>query len=202
MTLFAALGTVWLGLLAGGIHAITGPDHMAAVAPFAARERERAWRVGFSWGLGHASGAALAALAALALRHWIPGVEEQLSAISERIVGIVLCIVGALGLRAALGAHSHAHPNSHARPAYFVGLLHGSAGLSHLFGVLPALAFPGLALPALYLAGYGLGSMILITSFAGFLGRAARDPARTKIWLGATSAASLLVGLVWIVHPF
>src|SRR5689334_23886231 len=89
------------GLLAGLHHALTGPDHLAGVAPLVARAPQRPWRIGFSWGLGHAGGALLAAGAALALRARIPGLEDQLSAVSERIVGIVLCVIGALGLRAA-----------------------------------------------------------------------------------------------------
>jgi hypothetical protein len=208
---------LWLGLVAGGAHAITGPDHMAGVAPFAASQGRSAWRVGFAWGLGHASGAALAAILALALRAWIPGVEENLSAVSERFVGIVLCLVGALGLSAALRKTTHTHTHdglehthflersagrgSHAsrrgHPAFVIGVLHGSAGLSHLFA-----ALPGMAQPAFYLAGYGVGSLVAITGFAALIGRAAGDAPRLRFCLGATSAASLLVGLIWIVHPY
>jgi hypothetical protein len=216
---FVALG---LGLLAGGAHAISGPDHMAGVAPFAASQGRRAWRVGLAWGLGHASGAALAALLALALRAWIPEAEGHLSAVSERVVGIVLCLVGAMGLRAAVRRETHTHTHDglehrhflgdlvgrgpHAsrsgHPAFLIGLLHGSAGLSHLFAILPALALPGFAEPSMYLAGYGAGSLIAITGFAGILGRMGADASRVRTWLAMTSAASLVVGLVWIVHPF
>jgi hypothetical protein len=211
-----------LGLLAGGAHALTGPDHMAGVAPFAASQGRRAWRVGLAWGLGHASGAAIAAGIAVALRAWIPGLEEHLSAVSERIVGVVLCCVGAIGLRAALRTttrthrhdgleHSHfllsrvldaGHASRTGHSAFVIGLLHGSAGLSHLFAVLPALALPGIVEPALYLAGYGGGSLLAITGFAGLLGRLASDASRVRMWLAATSGLSLLVGLAWIVHPF
>jgi hypothetical protein len=215
------LDACWLGLLAGAVHALTGPDHMAGVAPFATMRGSRAWRVGVAWGLGHASGAAVAALVVLALRRWIPGAEEHLSAISERLVGIVLCIVGAMGLRACRSAgHTHEHDGfvhvhlfwnrragtSHARRGarapFILGLLHGSAGLSHVFAILPALALPGFELPALYLAAYGIGCLLAITGFAGVIGRAARSPTRLRAWLGVTSAASIAVGLVWIVHPF
>jgi hypothetical protein len=218
-TLSAAL---WLGLVAGGAHALTGPDHMAGVAPFAASRGCRAWRVGFAWGLGHAGGALIAAVFALALRAWIPGAEEHLSAVSERVVGIVLCVVGAVGLRAALrrtihtherdglehahfswrelGRRAHAGRSSH--PAFTIGLLHGAAGLSHLFAIVPALALPGVILPACYLGGYGIGSLLAITAFAGALGRVASDASHTRTWLTVASAASLAIGLAWIVHPF
>ena len=192
---FVAIGLA--GLLAGAHHALTGPDHVAGVAPLVARAERRAWRVGFSWGLGHAGGALLAAGIALALRSRIPGLEEQLSAVSERVVGIVLCVIGALGLRAALrrDAQRHAHPHS----AFGLGLVHGAAGLSHLYAVLPSLALPGVMLPAGYLGGYAAGCLGALTVFAAVLGRLPRKHAR--VWLGVTSGASLAVGLVWIVHP-
>ncbi len=186
------------GLLAGVHHALTGPDHMAGVAPLVARAQRRPWKIGFSWGLGHAGGALLAAGIALALRSRIPGLEEQLSAISERVIGVVLCVIGALGLRAAFqGEHArHAHTHS----AFGLGLVHGAAGLSHLFAVLPSLALPGVALPACYLGGYAAGCLGALTGFAAVLGKLPRE--RARLWLGVSSAASLAVGLVWIVHPF
>jgi hypothetical protein len=214
------LDACWLGLLAGTVHALTGPDHVAGVAPFATTRGSRAWRVGVAWGLGHASGAAVAAVIALALRRWIPGAEEHLSAVSERLVGIVLCVVGAMGLRACRRAgHTHEHdgfvhvhlfsnrragmsrPRRASAAPFVIGLLHGSAGLSHVFAILPALALPGFESPALYLAAYGAGCLLAITGFAGVIGRAARSPTRVRACLGVTSAASFAVGLVWIVHP-
>jgi hypothetical protein len=65
-----------LGLLAGAVLALTGPDHVADVVPFAARRGRRAWRMGASWGLGHA----LAATIAMAPRAEVPRLEQTLSA--------------------------------------------------------------------------------------------------------------------------
>jgi len=185
------------GLLAGTHHALTGPDHMAGVAPLVALAKRRPWRIGFSWGLGHAGGALIAAGIALALRSRIPGLEEELSAISERVVGIVLCAIGALGLRAALRGELVSH--AHAHSAFGLGLVHGAAGLSHLYAVLPSLALPGIALPASYLGGYAAGCLGALTVFAAVLGRLPR--ARARLWLGLSSGASLATGLVWIVRP-
>ena len=185
------------GLLAGAHHALTGPDHMAGVAPLVARAERRPWRIGFSWGLGHAGGALIAAGIALALRSRIPGLEEQLSALSERVVGLVLCVIGALGLRAALRREQAKHAHEHS--AFGLGLVHGAAGLSHLYAVVPSLALPGVALPASYLGGYAAGCLGALTVFAAVLGRMPRKHAR--VWLGVTSGASLATGLVWIVRP-
>ncbi len=199
-----------LGLLAGAQHAATGPDHLAGVAPFAAGRGPDGWRVGAAWGLGHAAGAGAAAAIALLLRQAVPGLEQRLSSVSEVLVGVVLCLVGALGLRAACRgrspphrhgdlAHAHPHLGAHAHAPFWLGCLHGMAGLSHLFAVLPALAFPGLVLPALYLSGYGLGSLAAVTLFAGLLGRLPTgSPRALRLTLGTASAASLAVGLLWL----
>ncbi len=197
--------TLAIGLLAGAHHALSGPDHMAGVAPLATQSARSAWRVGLGWGIGHASGATIAAVVALALREQLPGLENGLSAVSETIVGMLLCALGVIGLHRALRGHEHDAP-AHAhrdRTAFGLGLFHGAAGLSHIFAVLPALALPGVALPATYLAGYGAGSLIAIVAFAAAIGRfAQRDSVRSRRWwLGVASAASLAVGILWIVHP-
>jgi hypothetical protein len=187
--------TAILGLWAGVVHAGSGPDHLAGVAPFAARAKERPWRVGVLWGLGHACGAGAAAALALVLRSEIPGLEEVLSLWSERIVGVILCVVGALGLSGLLRRRMHTHEAP--RGALALGFLHGAAGLSHLFAVLPALALPGVAEPAAYLGGYAVGSLALVALFASGLSLSRR-------WLGdlrlerVASVASLVVGVWWL----
>lgn len=230
MSTLQVASTLGLGLLAGVHHALSGPDHMAGVAPLAAQNGREGWRVGLGWGLGHAAGAILAALVALILREQLPGVETSLSAVSETLVGMLLCAVGLLGLRRALGWRSRAHAHVGAAPsaghahfvwfaahrhapdrgssrsrraAFTLGLFHGAAGLSHLFAVLPALALPGIWLPAAYLAGYAGGSLIAIVGFATALGRLAKHGASPpRRWvLGLASATSLAVGILWIVRP-
>ena len=44
------------GLFAGFLHVLTGPDHLAAVAPSAALRGMDAWRSGLRWRIGHSSG--------------------------------------------------------------------------------------------------------------------------------------------------
>lgn len=214
MTLTAALAAAWIGLAAGGAHALSGPDHLAGVAPFAAQRGRGAWRVGAVWGLGHAAGAGAAALVALALRSRVPGAEELLSAWSETIVGVLLCVVGAVGLSRALRArararaaveavHEHAHARLESGSAFGLGVFHGAAGLSHLFGVLPALGLPGVALPALYLGGYAVGSLACLALFASGVGAWSSSGRAARHWnvVALASAASVVVGVVWIAMP-
>ena len=53
------------GVVAGALHVVAGPDHLAAVAPLAADGRRRLWRSGLLWGLGHTGGVVAVGLLAL-----------------------------------------------------------------------------------------------------------------------------------------
>jgi hypothetical protein len=50
------------GLGSGAVHAVSGPDHVLSLAPLSVGRRRGAWRVGLTWGLGHALGTLLSAL--------------------------------------------------------------------------------------------------------------------------------------------
>jgi sulfite exporter TauE/SafE len=221
------VGILVAGFLAGFLHVLAGPDHLAAVAPYAGAGRERAWLLGVRWGFGHAAGVALVGLLAFLLREVLP--LEALSAWSERAVGVVLIGIGLWGLRAALAKrlhlHAHAHDSDphthvhfhapgvshedarahrHGHAALAVGTLHGLAGSAHLLGVLPALALPTRAAAALYLAAFGLGTiaaMAAFSSFIGFLGAraSARGVPLYQGFLGLCSLAALGVGGYWLV---
>ncbi|MFQ5600612.1 MAG: nickel transporter, partial [Candidatus Krumholzibacteriia bacterium] len=158
------LTIVLAGFLAGGIHVLTGPDHLAAVAPLAAAERRRIWRAGLQWGLGHTGGVWGVAALALLTRGLLP--VQLLSSWSERFVGVALIGLGLWALRRALASRVHVHEHehdgvhhrhvhvhrhtshhdershAHAHAALAFGVLHGAAGSSHFLGVLPALALP------------------------------------------------------------
>ena len=56
------------GALAGLFHVLSGPDHLAAVAPLAVEDGRRGWFAGWTWGFGHASGVVVVALLAILLR--------------------------------------------------------------------------------------------------------------------------------------
>jgi hydrogenase/urease accessory protein HupE len=184
------------GFTAGLIHVLSGPDHLAAVAPLA-DDRGRAWRAGFLWGLGHSGGVFGVAVLALALRGALP--IEAVSSWSERLVGVALIGIGLWGFTRVLRGPIHSHV--HVRAAAAVGVLHGVAGSSHFLGVLPALALPSAAASFGYLAGFALGTVAGMTGFAGALGlfSGAENAPRQRQWLlSASSAAAIVVGLVWM----
>ena len=191
--MFAAL---LAGLTAGLIHVLSGPDHLAAVAPLAGGRRVAAWRAGLLWGLGHSTGVLAVGLLALWLRSSLP--LEALSSWSERLVGVVLIGVGLWGFRRVLRGPIQSHVHVHAACA--VGVLHGVAGSSHFLGVLPALALPSTGAALSYLGGFGVGTVGAMSGFAFGLGLIGSERApRHRQWLlTASSAVAIVVGLVWI----
>ena len=207
------------GALAGIFHVLSGPDHLAAVAPLAASDRGRGWRAGWTWGIGHASGVVTVAMLAVLLRDALPPVGE-ISAWGERLVGSALIALGFWSLSHAArlrrtphthgsAQHAHAHVQrgprwmrrlGHGHASFAVGLLHGVAGTSHFFGVLPALALPTPAASFGYIAAFGLGTVAAMTAFAGAVGRVGTTGARVPHHglMAGTGVAAILVGCVWI----
>lgn len=113
-TLLFTAGPIVAGLLAGLVHVLTGPDHIAAVAPLAVDHPQRSWWAGCVWGIGHSGGIWLLAALALVLRETLP--IDAISAWSERLVGIVLIAVGLWGLRRISRMRIHDHPHRHITP--------------------------------------------------------------------------------------
>ena len=52
---FASLPLIF-GFFAASLHVLSGPDHLAAIAPLALHVRFRTWMVGMLWGAGHLIG--------------------------------------------------------------------------------------------------------------------------------------------------
>ncbi|HYG62206.1 MAG TPA: sulfite exporter TauE/SafE family protein [Thermoanaerobaculia bacterium] len=198
------------GLSAGLVHALSGPDHVAAVAPLALAERRSRWRTGLLWGIGHSAGVCLVGLLALLLREVLP--LDSLSSWSERLVGAVLIVVGLWGLRRASLArlpvpHQHAEEEPGAprsrQAALWIGALHGLAGSSHLLGLFPALALPSRAASLAYVGGFSVGTvaaMVVFSSTIGLLAAwlTARGQNAYRALLGTASAAAIGVGIFWL----
>jgi hypothetical protein len=209
------------GALAGLFHVLSGPDHLAAVAPLAADDRQRGWLAGWTWGIGHASGVVVIAMAAVMMRDVLPPVEI-VSAWGERLVGVALIGVGAWALRRSLRigtarhahgalAHDHLHVRvgpswvrrlGHAHASFYLGILHGVAGSSHFLGVMPALALPTRQAALVYIGAFGIGSVIAMTAFAaavGSIGWRLRDRAAQRVMMTSAALLALSVGAWWLV---
>lgn len=210
------------GLAAGALHVVAGPDHLAALAPIALRDRLGAIRTGATWGLGHGAGVVLVGGLGVAASQLVDA--AWLSAWSEFLVGFLLLGVGAWALRSALKLtvheHGHGHHDSdhshlhlhvgqeahdrtahrgHTHAAFGVGLLHGAAGTGHLLGVIPALALPA-AHAAIYLAAYLVAAVASMAVFGGALGLLARrtGPRALRGLMAASGVAAIAVGLYWL----
>jgi ABC-type nickel/cobalt efflux system permease component RcnA len=76
------------GIIAAILHVISGPDHLAAVTPFAIESKKKAWKVGLFWGIGHLLGMLSIGVLFLMFKELIP--IEKISLHSEKFVGIIL----------------------------------------------------------------------------------------------------------------
>jgi hypothetical protein len=112
------------------------------------------------------------------------------------------------------GVMHHDHLHLHAGPAWLrrlghvhasfcLGVLHGIAGSSHFFGVLPALALPTRAAAFTYIGAFGVGTVIAMTCFAAILGAsAARSDNHQRLQqrlMAAAALAAIVVGGVWLM---
>ena len=214
--------TILSAALAGVVHVLAGPDHMAAVAPLAIAGRRRGWIAGWTWGAGHASGVVLVAVLAVLLRDVMPPIN-LISSWGEMLVGGALIAVGLWALRSGLGIADtpHAHNGvphvhvlvnrgpalarrlGHAHAAFFMGILHGVAGTSHFLGVLPALALPTRAASLTYVLVFGLATVGAMTLFAAAVGLAAgrstiRGTAAHRALVFTGAAVAIFVGSYWM----
>jgi hypothetical protein len=214
--------TIVSGAIAGLLHVVSGPDHLTAVAPLAISDGRRGWFAGWTWGIGHSLGVVCVAALALVLRDWLPPVEV-LSHWSERIVGGALIAVGLWALRRSAAitprAHQHGHlehghlhvqrgPHwlrrlGHAHASFYLGILHGVAGSSHFFGVLPALALPSRVAGLVYITAFGVGTVAAMTAFTAIVGTAGArfgpNAVVHRALMFASSVAALVVGSVWLL---
>jgi len=212
------------GALAGLFHVLSGPDHLAAVAPLAVEGRGRGWVAGWTWGVGHASGVVVVAVLGILLRDALPSVD-LLSAWSERLVGGALIGIGLWALRRSARvrparhqhgplSHNHLHVQrgpgwvrrlGHAHASFCMGVLHGVAGSSHFFGVLPALALPTQSDALLYIGAFGLGTIAAMTIFAAAVGsvaiRTLNGPRAYRAMMTAAALLAIAVGGVWLTAP-
>lgn len=219
------------GAVAGVMHVLSGPDHLAAVAPLAVQRQSGAWTTGVRWGLGHSGAVIVLGLLCLWLREMLP--LELFSSWAERLVGLVLIGIGLWGMNRALSKHIHAHehthdghrhahlhlhsprtahprgrdetrPHAHTHAAFALGTLHGLAGSSHFFGLLPALAFPTAAQAVGYLSAYGLGTIAAMAGFSWLIGWVGgvfsfRAAAAYRLLLLGASLSAIGLGGVWLM---
>lgn len=194
---------IFTGISAAILHVIAGPDHLAAVAPFAIERVKKAWKVGLLWGIGHLTGMLLIGMLFLFFKDLIP--IEKISEHSEKFVGVILFLLGLWILikifRANKKAHKHLHvhteknvlihkhghrhngENNHSHShinikqsnisTLFIGLVHGLAGIAHFLLFLPVLGFTSKSESIFYIVGFAIGTLVSMTVFAFVMGKIA-----------------------------
>ena len=190
-SLIAALG---LGFLLGVRHALDA-DHVAAMSTFVSQDRSvlRSCLRGTFWGIGHTAALLAAGVAVVAFKLQIsPALEQGI----ERVVGLVLVLLGGHVLLRTLGAvslhrHKHSHggaPHSHvhvhvgdadehrhfhpwrgAPQPLLMGLLHGLAGSGALI-LLVLTTMPSPTAAVLYILVFGIGSTAGMLVLSGLIG--------------------------------
>jgi high-affinity nickel permease len=124
---------VAVSILLGVRHA-GDPDHLAAVTTMIASGKERATRraarLGFTWGLGHATSLFVFGLPVILYGAYLPAPVQKAA---ETSVGFVIVLVSVLLLlrwRRGVYSHTgvHTHPTRTGFQAYGIGLVHGMGG--------------------------------------------------------------------------
>ena len=191
---------LFAGIIAAVLHVISGPDHLAAVTPFAIESKKKAWKVGLFWGVGHLIGMLLIGVLFLLFKDLIP--IERISEHSEQFVGVILILLGLWILFRIFKEeknHKHIHVHSNGNPiihkhqhihnsekrhdhnhpklkqgilaSLSVGFIHGLAGVAHFLLFLPVIGFASKIDSAKYIVGFGIGTLIAMISFAMVIGK-------------------------------
>lgn len=229
---------ILFGFFAAMIHVISGPDHIAAVGPLAVNTKFKPWLIGMSWGIGHLFGMLIIGILFYYFRELIP--VEWISTNSERLVGIMLIIIGSWGLFRMfkpMSASKHQHPHihhdeagnnfihthhhdhnkeavhshkkgNHERQTYItalgIGILHGLAGVSHFISLMPTMAFATNYDSAMYLIGFGGGTIVSMVMFSFILGLIAQKSIKLKRKVlfstinGIVGISAIFVGVIWV----
>lgn len=218
------------GFIAGTIHVFSGPDHLAAVTPISLEQNKFAGFVGLSWGFGHTFGVIILGSILITFSSFIP--IEKFSNISEKLVGVLLILIGLWGIKTALTKkihihththddkeHSHLHFHSssikkekhllahhkHLHAAFGIGVIHGLAGTSHIWGIIPALSFIHYSNKILYLLAFGVATILSMFFYTSLLGYFSNKIVEKNLnlfpkLLFFLSSISITIGIYWIVN--
>lgn len=99
------------GALAGAVHAVSGPDHLAALIPLCMGKGVTAFKEGAIWGLGHGLGCSIMGFFGVIFKRFIN--IHVVSEYMEFVVGFTLIVLGFLGIRRSQKWKEHDHEHSH-----------------------------------------------------------------------------------------
>ncbi|KAK6781617.1 hypothetical protein RDI58_019413 [Solanum bulbocastanum] len=221
------LSSAWTGFFAGCLHTLSGPDHLAALAPLSiGRTRMESAVVGALWGCGHDAGQLIFGLLFLLLKDRLH--IEVIRTWGTRVVGFTLLVIGAMGIKEASEVNSQfvALENSDSDVSVYegintpvigkkkkVGFTTFATGIVHglqpdaLLIILPALALPSRLAGAAFLGMFLVGTVMAMGSYTVFIGSCSqalkdRVPRITEKLTWASSLIAIGLGLAIIISQF
>ncbi|KAK8530023.1 hypothetical protein V6N13_102907 [Hibiscus sabdariffa] len=220
------LSSAWTGFFAGCLHTLSGPDHLAALAPLSiGRTRMGSAVVGALWGCGHDAGQVIFGLIFLILKDRLH--IEVIRTWGTRVVGLTLLVIGAMGIREAseVPAPCVAIGNGECDVSVYgtlenpaigkkkIGFATFATGIVHglqpdaLMMVLPALALPSRLAGAAFLIMFLLGTVVAMGSYTVFIGTCSealkdRVPRITEKLTWASSIIAIALGIAIIISQF
>ncbi|XP_022748356.1 uncharacterized protein LOC111297978 [Durio zibethinus] len=220
------LSSAWTGFFAGCLHTLSGPDHLAALAPLSiGRTRVESAVVGALWGCGHDAGQVIFGLLFLLLKDRLH--IEVIRTWGTRVVGLTLLAIGATGIREAseVPAPCVALENGECDVSIYetienpavgkktIGFATFATGIIHglqpdaLMMVLPALALPSRLAGAAFLIMFLLGTVVAMGSYTVFIGSCSqalkdRVPRITEKLTWASSLVAIALGIAILVSQF
>ncbi|KAG6401434.1 hypothetical protein SASPL_138291 [Salvia splendens] len=220
------LSSAWTGFFAGCLHTLSGPDHLAALAPLSiGRSKMESAAVGALWGCGHDAGQVLFGLLFLILKDRLH--IEVIRTWGTRVVGLTLLVIGGMGIREAseVPVPCVALENGECDVSEYealvstpvgkkkIGLATFATGIVHglqpdaLMMILPALALPSRLAGAAFLLMFLVGTVIAMGSYTVFIGSCSealkeRVPRITEKLTWASSLIAIALGLSLLVSQY
>ncbi|TKY67648.1 Urease accessory protein UreH [Spatholobus suberectus] len=221
------LSSAWTGFLAGCLHTLSGPDHLAALAPLSiGRTRMESAAVGALWGCGHDAGQVIFGLIFLLLKDRLH--IEVIRTWGTRVVGLTLLVIGAMGIKEASEVPTpcvalengecdvsvyESHDSNPVVGKKKIGFATFATGIVHglqpdaLMMVLPALALPSRLAGAAFLIMFLLGTVVAMGSYTVFIGSCSqalkdRVPRITEKLTWASSLVAIALGFAILISQF
>ncbi|XP_047971115.1 uncharacterized protein LOC125214225 [Salvia hispanica] len=220
------LSSAWTGFFAGCLHTLSGPDHLAALAPLSiGRTKMESAAVGALWGCGHDAGQLLFGLLFLLLKDRLH--IEVIRNWGTRVVGLTLLVIGGMGIREAseVPVPCVALENGECDVSEYedlvsqpvgkkkIGFATFATGIVHglqpdaLMMILPALALPSRLAGAAFLSMFLVGTVIAMGSYTVFIGSCSealkeRVPRITEKLTWASSLIAIALGLALLVSQY
>ncbi|KAF9621432.1 hypothetical protein IFM89_021471 [Coptis chinensis] len=219
------LSSAWTGFFAGCLHTLSGPDHLAALAPLSIGARLESAAVGALWGCGHDAGQVIFGLLFLLLKDRLH--IEIIQTWGTRVVGLTLLVIGAMGIKEAseVPAPCVALENGECDVSALeslenttvgkkkIGFATFATGIIHglqpdaLMMVLPALALPSRLAGAAFLGMFLLGTVFSMGSYTVFIGSCSqalkeRVPRITEKLTWVASLIAISLGLAILISQY